>query len=51
MTHVNMVHVEFNEIINNKYFKNNNVITFLNHKISRKMTMPCKLVWMDEKFM
>ncbi len=29
----------------------NNATTFLSHKISHKMTMPHKLVWMDEKFM
>jgi len=28
----------------------NNVTTFLRHKINCKMTMPRKLVWMDEKF-
>ncbi len=60
-----MVQVEFNEInnnikykiflfyyLNNKYLnKYNNVTTFSNHKVSHKMKMPCKLVWMDEKFM
>jgi hypothetical protein len=58
MTCVNMVQVEFNEInnniniYNNKYFLNmNNATTFLSHKISHKMMMSHKLVWMDEKFM
>jgi hypothetical protein len=56
MTHVNMIQVEFNKINNYIYiiiiFKHlNNMIRFLNHKISHKMTMPHKLVWMDEKFM
>jgi len=63
MTCVNMLHVELNEIINNMIiciyiiFINivpiniNNATTLLNHKISHKMTMPHKLVWMNENFM
>jgi len=43
-----MVHVEFNEI-NNIYIYN--VTTFLSHKINRKMTMPSKLIWIDENFL
>ncbi len=51
-----MVQVEFNEFNNYLFiylfiYKNiNNVTTFLNRKISCKMTMPHKLVWMDEIF-
>jgi hypothetical protein len=66
MTRVNMVHDEFNEIIYiyiyiwftiiiikiiNIQTNINNVTTFFSRKISHKMTMPHKLVWMDEKFM
>ncbi len=29
----------------------NNATTLLNRKINHKMTMPHKLVWMNEKFM
>ncbi len=49
-----MAHVEFNEItiiIYIIYIYIYNVTTFFSHKINRKMTMPHKLVWMDEKFM
>jgi len=46
MTCVNIVLVELNEIL---YIYINNVTTLLNHKINHKMTMSCKLVWMDEK--
>jgi len=63
MTCVNMLHVELNEINNNMIiciyiiFINivpiniNNATTLLNHKISHKMMMPHKLVWMNENFM
>jgi hypothetical protein len=60
MTHVNMVKIELNKINNNIniHINNNNIeininnsITLLNHKISHKMMMPCKLVLMDEMFM